>query len=204
MAQTIITAGQGGTPDSAFQGGDDGTLVVKVGTAGAKVNALSIDAQGRTSGVIVQGVAQSTTSGLNIDFTGIPSWAKRISVIFSGVSTNGSNSIQVQLGTSGGIQVSGYNSRFTYGTTGWNATAGISTGFGVVAPTPTQFVDGCLRFYQMPSNIWICEGVISNNVPGIGFTAGNTTLTGTLDRLRITAGGTDTFDAGSVNILYEG
>jgi hypothetical protein len=35
--------------------------------------------------------------------------------------------------------------------------------------------------------------------------AGAVTLSGTLDRVRITTvNGTDTFDAGSINILYEG
>jgi hypothetical protein len=46
---------------------------------------------------------------------------------------------------------------------------------------------------------------ITTSTTGTITTGGSVTLSGTLDRVRITTvSGTDTFDAGSINILYEG
>jgi len=53
---------------------------------------------------ITSGTAVASTSGTSIDFTGIPSWVKRITVMFDVVSTNGSAIILIQLGDSGGIE----------------------------------------------------------------------------------------------------
>lgn len=53
---------------------------------------------------ITQGTAQNTTSGTTSDFTGIPSWAKKIIVMINGISTSAvSSTFMLQLGTSGGI-----------------------------------------------------------------------------------------------------
>jgi hypothetical protein len=57
---------------------------------------------------ITSGTAVASTSGVSIDFTSIPSWVKRITVMFSGVSTNGTSPLQVQLGTSGGVDATSY------------------------------------------------------------------------------------------------
>ena len=46
MTQTTITAGDATVNNVAIQGGDDGTMVLKVGAAGSKVNALSFAADG--------------------------------------------------------------------------------------------------------------------------------------------------------------
>ena len=67
------------------------------------------------SSILTSGTAQASTSGTAIDFTGIPSWAKRITVMFNGVSTNGTSNPQIQLG-SGSPTTSGY--------TGYNARQG--------------------------------------------------------------------------------
>lgn len=58
-------------------------------------------------GGLTSGTAVATTSGTSIDFTGIPSWAKKITVMFSAVSTNGTSPIQVQIGA-GSVSNSGY------------------------------------------------------------------------------------------------
>ena len=57
---------------------------------------------------IVSGTSVASTSGTSIDFTSIPSWVKRITVMFDGVSTNGTSNLQVQIGDSGGIENTGY------------------------------------------------------------------------------------------------
>jgi hypothetical protein len=59
-------------------------------------------------GALTLATAKTTTSGTFVDFTGIPSWAKRITVMFNGVSTNGTSTFQIQVGTSAGVETTGY------------------------------------------------------------------------------------------------
>ena len=160
------------------------------------------------SGAFVAGTAVASTSGTSIDFTSIPSWVKRITVMLDVVSTNGTSLVQVQLGTSAGIQTTGYASG------AWQANITISnstTGLLVVGSgAASNTLTGHLAITLMDSSTgkWIASGVAAL-VPPIGsgnaeVFAGGKTLSGTLDRIRITTvNGTDTFDAGSINILYE-
>lgn len=153
---------------------------------------------------ITQGTAVASTSGTSIDFTGLPAWIKRITVMFNGVSTNGTSNILVQLGA-GSITSSGYVSTSAYSTataiSSTNSTAGFVFGQIVAANTCA----GSLVITTLGSNIWVANGLTRQATNSASWTAGDVTLSGTLDRVRITtANGTDTFDAGSINILYEG
>jgi hypothetical protein len=58
----------------------------------------------------------------------------------------------------------------------------------------------------MNNNTWCLSGAFHELVYSVGnVVSGSKTLAGTLDRIRITTvNGTDTFDAGQINILYEG
>jgi hypothetical protein len=153
---------------------------------------------------IVSGTAVASTSGTSIDFTGIPSWVKRITVMFSGVSTNSTSNILIQLG-SGSITTSGYTSTaastYSAGTGIVTSTAGlICTSEIVAAGVLFGNVIICL---QNSSNAFTSSSVLSGN-SRMQYASGGVTLSGTLDRVRITTvNGTDTFDAGSINILYE-
>ena len=158
-----------------------------------------------TVGVINSATAQASTSGTSIDFTGIPSGVKRITVMFAGVSTNGSSPIQIQLGTSGGVQTTSYTSgAWIANTTNTNSTTGllITAGGGAA-----YLWDGMayLTLLNSATGIWSFNSIFSGNTAGINSIGGGAkTLSGTLDRVRITTvNGTDTFDAGSINILYE-
>ena len=158
---------------------------------------------GRASNVVT-GTSVASTSGTSIDFTSIPSWTKRITVMFNGVSTSGTSNLQVQLGTSGGVQTTSYTSgAWTSNTTNANST----TGFLVSAQTAAAYVlDGLVTICLLNSatGLWVYSSVGSVYTNGSQVGGGNKTLSGTLDRVRITTvNGTDTFDAGSVNILYE-
>jgi hypothetical protein len=149
----------------------------------------------------------ATTSGTSIDFTGIPSWAKRITVMFNGVSTNGSSVVVVQIGDSGGIESSGYvGIAANQGTTGATY-ANLSLGFATMQQAGASIVFfGQMILTTMGSNNWMATGSVGRtDAEFLGSTQGAKTLSGTLDRIRLTTvNGTDTFDAGSVNILYEG
>jgi len=153
---------------------------------------------------ITAGTVVASTSGTSIDFTSIPSWVKRVTVMFSGVSTNGSSVIQIQIGTSGGFQTTGYLGSYGYGQ---NPSANLTTGFGIYNDGATDVLHGSLTLNLLNSStgIWTFNSLLgwssrAYQLPG----AGSKTLSGTLDRVRITTvNGTDTFDAGSINILWE-
>lgn len=153
---------------------------------------------------IRMGTAVASTSGTSIDFTGIPLWAKRITVMFNGVSTNGTSLQMLQLGSTT-IEISGYVSGSNIGTTAWNAITSATNGFQIANSAAVYSFSGSLTLVHMGSNTWQCSAVLLSSFPGFMFTAGSKTLAGVLDRVRITTvNGTDTFDAGSINIMYEG
>jgi hypothetical protein len=158
------------------------------------------------SGAFVAGTAVASTSGTSIDFTSIPSWVKRVTVMFSGVSTNGTTSIFLRLGTSGGVQTTGYLGASGY-VGGTPVATNPTTAFSLFGDTASDLYHGSVTFSQLnaASNIWVAQGFTSFSTrPFSQLTSGSVTLSGTLDRVRITtANGTDAFDAGSINILYE-
>ena len=157
-------------------------------------------------GGITSGTAVASTSGTSIDFTGIPSYVKRITVMFSGVSTSGTSNYQVQLGA-GSITTSGYLSANTIlNSAGSNLVTATS---GIIVFQPAAAADTCIGSLVLTlfsSNTWIGAGVANRTNSGATVQmAGSLALGSTLDRLRITTvNGTDTFDAGSINIAYEG
>ena len=153
---------------------------------------------------IVQGTTVASTSGVNIDFTSIPSWVKRITVMLNNVSTNGTSALVCQIGTSGGIANSGYNSGASNIATTVTSTA-YANGFGLNSGSvASESLSGVITIAYMGSNLWACGSSIVSSFPGTRVGGGSVTLSGTLDRVRIaTNNGTDTFDAGSINILYE-
>ena len=153
---------------------------------------------------IVSGTAVASTSGTSIDFTGIPSWVKRVTVMFNGVSTNGTSVVQIQLGSTSFV-TSGYSciaSGFSGGAANTlSFTSGIVTGD---SSTAAMARSGIITIDNVSGNAWVADGGLALPAIGKHICSGGVTLSGTLDRVRITTvSGTDTFDAGSINILYE-
>ena len=155
---------------------------------------------------IVSGTVQPSTTGTFIDFTSIPSWVKRITVMFNGVSTNGTSDIILRVGA-GSVLTSGY-----VGCTGVIRSGGVSNnyafsvGFNIVSEVASaDLYSGVSQICLLGSNTWAENGVISNHAGSrTSCSGGSVPVGGTLDRVRITTvTGTDTFDAGSINILYE-
>jgi hypothetical protein len=126
--------------------------------------------------------------------------------MFGGVSTSGTSNVLLQLGTSGGVQTTGYLGASGY-VGGTPVATNPTTGFSIYNDTATDVMNGSIVFSQLSSasNIWVAQGIISMSTRAFSLlTSGSVTLSGTLDRVRITtASGTPTFDAGSINILYE-
>lgn len=148
-----------------------------------------------------------SASGTSVDFTGIPSWARRITVMFSLVSTNGTSNLQIQLGDAGGFETTGYGSSMTYIVNATAATTNISTGLlaGTYGSAGASY-NGLTIISTLGSNIWVSSCNLVDAASARTFLgAGGKTLSDTIDRIRITTvNGTDTFDAGNINILYEG
>ena len=161
----------------------------------------AVTAAGFRSANIILDTAVASTSGTNVDFASVPSWAKRVTVMLDAVSTNGTSFLLVQVGA-GSIQSSGYTASSTIGTGVSTSTAGFIAYPGAVAAATTT---GVLVLQSMGSNKWTvmsiaCPTTTTAAAMGVGVV----TLSGALDRVRVTAAnGTDTFDAGSINISWE-
>jgi hypothetical protein len=155
--------------------------------------------------VIARDTAKASTSGVAVQFTGIPSWARRITVAFNNVSTNGTTNILVQLGTGGTPTTSGYtgNSVFSWasGVVPVSSTAGIPI-FNNAA-SYNHF--GHLVLTNISGSTWLASGeFVTAGTQGSIISGGVVTLAGVLDYLRVVAAnGTDTFDAGSINVFFE-
>lgn len=210
-----ISGADGTAALPAVQGTDGNTGIFfpaadQVAIATGGVQRLLVDASGNVVVAgsslypLVQGTAVASTSGTAIDFTGIPSWARRITVLFNGVSTNGSAVIQVQLGTSSGVVTTGYSVQSWQSNT---ANASATTGFAFgSSSTSGVSITGLLTLVLLSANTFVGSGSVGRPSPGSDTIVlnGSIALSGALDRVRITTvGGTDTFDAGSINILYE-
>jgi hypothetical protein len=156
------------------------------------------------SGAFVAGTAVASTSGTSIDFTSIPSWVKRVTVMFQGVSNTGADQdYLIQIGTSGGNQTTGYLSQaWGNGNTIQSSTAGFRLSNADNASGASSGVI-TLALLNSTTGVWCSSGVIGYSTV-LATSSGTKTLSGTLDRVRITTiAGTATFDAGSINILYE-
>jgi len=184
-----------------------GTPAAPTATAGTNTTQLANTAFVTSYAMPVLGTSQNSTSGTSIDFTSIPSWVKRITVMFNGVSTNGSSSVQVQIG-SGSVTTSGYVSAANFGVNVGQFLAATS-GFafdpsGLAASAYVR--SGVLVLTLIGSNTWIALGGLgsTSSQVTVNVSGNSPALSGTLDRIRVTTvNGSDTFDAGSINILYE-
>ena len=215
MSVTLNASTSGGFVQSADNSGtvelqSNGTTRLTVASGGVtttgNTSISNLTATGTFGGgVITSGTAVNAATGspTTIDFTGIPSWVKRISVMFAGVSGSGTSDILVQVGISTGVVTSGYVA--TSISSGGGTTAS-TAGFPMRNSTATNTVSGIMIITLVDTNAWVSMHSIKNSTTFTANGGGNVTnIGGTLDRIRITTvNGTDTFDAGTINILYEG
>ena len=180
-------------------------------TDGTNGQSLQTNGSGALSWATVTGVqmtlatAVASTSGTSIDFTGIPSWVKRVTVMFDGVSTNGTSNFMIRLGTSSGIEATGYAGSASQNGAG-NAAQNDTTGIGLRVTSAAATLNGLATICLIGSNAWaVSYNFGRSDAPEMLLGGFSKTLSGTLDRIRITTvNGTDTFDAGTINIMYEG
>jgi hypothetical protein len=147
-------------------------------------------------------VNPTSPASASIDFTGIPSWVKRITVIFSGLSLTSTADILVQLGDSGGIETTGYVSSGSATGTG-AAISTSTTGMIIRSAAAASITSGIMTIQNLTGNSWVASYSGKQSSTSSSYGGGDKTLSDTLTQIRITTTSTDTFDAGTVNIMYE-
>ncbi|MGG7536303.1 hypothetical protein [Rhizobium sp. NLR17b] len=191
---TSLLLPQGGNVVTAA---GDSLEVVSLGSGNWRVTSYQrVGFSGLISGAVV------AASGTAIDFTGIPSWAKRITLSFESLSTNGTTGISIQLGDSGGIESTGYlcgTSNAQSSTTEFILTGGSG------AAAAAYHGSAVLSLIDAAANKWAMVSAAGrSDVAGIIVLGGSKATSAVLDRIRVKTGnGVETLDAGSINILYE-
>lgn len=157
------------------------------------------------SGAFVAGTAV-TASGTSISFTGIPSWVKRITVMYSSLTkASGTSALAVRIGPAGGVVSSGYLGASMYNN-GGGAAAVQTTAFCINNGNSSgDVVHGITVISNITGNTWCCTSILAqSNTAYFLFGGGSVALSGALTQLQLTnLTGTDTFGSGTVNILYE-
>jgi len=175
------------TPSSLYHTDDAGTDF--------RINGTTVSAE------------QATTSGTSIDFTGIPAGVKRVTLLAQSMSGSGTSEFLVQLGDSGGIETTGYLSRYNRTSGTGVATEGSTAGFILFNDAAALLHEIVVDIYlqDVANNTWVgmfIEAVQSTTIMAYG--AGSKSLSGTLDRIRLThVNGSDTFDAGAASIQFQ-
>jgi hypothetical protein len=188
--------------DSVY--GSDGYLYV------ARVSQSGNDPVGDTTnwrvrGDIVLDSPQPSTSGTAIDFTNIPSWVKKIIVMFEDVSTDGTGDYQIVLGDSGGFEAIGYSS--AAGSSSSAVTSASTVAFkitrNIAAIGSAIHGSAILSLLDSSTNTWTCQSIVFEKNVEVHYQGGSKSLSATLDRLRMNTVGGNTFDSGKINISYE-
>jgi hypothetical protein len=158
---------------------------------------------------LVNGTVRSATTAFPLNFTNIPSWVKRITVMFASASPSLGNWFTIQLGTSGGIVTSGYlGSAFittTGGITAMQNSSAINIYNNSGSAADTMHGSVVLNLLDPATNTWTAMGLVSkSNALVMSYVTGSISLASALTQIRVTSdGGTGSLDAGSINIMYE-
>lgn len=190
---------------------DSNVTTAKIADANVTVDKLASDAvttvkildanvtPAKLSQPLTLSTAQNSTSGTSIDFTSIPSWVKRVTITLNGVSTNGSSSLVIRIG-SGSITTTGYSSIAG----DYNGNSAITTtGFILQRINAASYLNtGVVTLTKLTGDTWIAAGVIGNTDYS-NTCSGSIALSGAIDQVRVTSITPNTFDAGSINIMYE-
>ena len=211
---TAVTVAQGGTGATSLTANNvllgNGTSAVQVVAPGSSGNVLTSDGTTWTSAALSAGGFTSATNtsvgtGTSVTFTGIPSGTKIIIISLNNVWID-LYGLLIQLGTSGGITTSGYNSY------GLRHVGGASHGsllfksngfyFGLQNPGAGLRGQYILTLQNSSTNQWTGQGTAAVDSDGLQIGAGTVSLSGVCTQLRLQTETGGTFQSGSVNIMY--
>lgn len=146
----------------------------------------------------------ATASGSSVSLTtSVPTWARRITLCFSGVSTNGTGGLQIQIGDAGGLEATGYVSTGSAIAASSAASSSSTTGFIIRSSSASSSISGIftLQLYDFNNFIWCASHSLRELTTTVLVGAGDKTLSAALDRVSIVT--TDTFDAGAISVSWE-
>ena len=146
------------------------------------------------------GTPVSANGNDEVDIIGISSSAKRITLILESLSSDGNNDSKIQLGTSSGLQTSGYGSVSFWGSGGLQ---GVDDGMAWYGTNASNALSGAMIIYNFGSNYWVSHHTGKYNNNNGMFGGASVQLSGTLDRLRVRNTSTNTYDGGQVTIIVE-
>lgn len=149
----------------------------------------------------------SINSGTFVNYSGILQGAKRVTISFKQVGLTNADDILVQLGTSGGMESSGYRSSGGLAITAAATTVVSSTaGFLIRVGDGNASFGGhmVLTLLDPTTNTWACSyaGITSTGTFGAG--GGDKALSGELTQIQINRSATGSFDgAGVFSVMSE-
>ena len=194
----------GGDASGNLQLQSAGNTIATISSSGMAINTYTPSTSLLTSGTAVSAGGTSTTLATNL-----PSWVKRITVIFNALNISSNIDTLVQLGTGSTptYTVSGYSStsgRFNYssGTGGSSST----TGFNICTIGGSSYnLSGSMVLHNISGNIWTSNHQLgAPGIPNAFVGGGVVTLGSILTAVRIASSdGSSTFTSGTVNIFYE-
>lgn len=217
----VLPVANGGTGQATAAAGFDAlkqaatdsyTGVVELATT-AEIQAgtdttRAITPAGLRGGALVLGTPQIPSGVNSIKFTGIPSWIKRVTILFDRVSSNGTELLTVKIFTAASAAASIYRSGAMNG-----SSSGINfeTSFAHFILEPTNAAgasverSGSMVLETLDGNLWSARSILYADTKGIVSTsAGRAYLSAALGEIEIAWTGSDQFDAGgAINILYE-
>ena len=191
---------------AAADTGGESQIWVKNDTPSSLYHTDDAGTDHRINGITL-GTAVASTSGTSIDFTGIPAGTKKITVMFVAMSTNGTSKLTIQIGDSGGFETSAYvGSNATMSSTSNTAAVYAGSGFeiGAMDASTTHSGSIVLELENLSAFTWVARGTLGMSVTQLLTHGGSKSLSAELTQVRITtAGGSNTFDAGEINIQFE-
>jgi hypothetical protein len=191
-----------------ISGDTSGSITLSAPTVAGSSTQTLVAATG-TLAPLVSGTVRTATTAFPLDFTSIPSWAKRITVMFAGASPSLADWLVIQLGTSGGIVTTGYlGSAFittTSGITAMQNTTAINIYNNSAGAADILHGSVVLNLLNPATNTWTAMGLVSkSNALVMSYVTGSISLASALTQVRVTSSaGTGSLDGGSINIMYE-
>jgi len=187
---TIVGLNAGGLPDNSVTTAEIADLAVTPAKLSQK---------------LTLGSAITSATGSSLDFPSIPSWVERITITLDGISFAATGVAVLRLGVSNTLVTTGYAaSRTGFTTAPAIVVTSITDGVASFnATSAAALITGQIVLTNLTGNQWVATGQVFRTTDNVYMTTvGSITLAGALTNLSVVAT-TSTFDAGSINILYE-